>query len=131
MVYLFQMIEQRQAQSPVKYNVRASFIEVLPLPLSPSPLSPLSLSPPSPLSLTYPKIYNEQVCDLLRLGPPLKVHWKEQLGFFAENHVVVECSGADDAIAVVNEGVRNRKTGSHNLNSESSRSHRYVRIAKI
>lgn len=39
--------------------------------------------------------------------------------------MVVECSGADDAIAVVNEGVKNRKVGSHNLNSESSRSHRY------
>ena len=41
--------------------------------------------------------------------------------------MVVECSGADDAIAVVNEGVKNRKVGSHNLNSESSRSHRYAK----
>lgn len=95
MVYLFEQIAQRESQAPIKFNVRGAFLE----------------------------IYNEQVSDLLRAGPPLKVHWKEELGFFAENHVVIECSNAEDAIAVVNEGVRNRKVGSHNLNSESSRSH--------
>lgn len=63
--------------------------------------------------------------DLLRPGAPLKIHWKENHGFYAENHVVVECSGVEDALAIVNEGVRNRRVGSHNLNSESSRSHRY------
>ncbi len=63
--------------------------------------------------------------DLLRVGPNLKVHYKEDLGFYAENHVVVQCSTIDDVIAVVNEGVSNRKVASHNLNSESSRSHRF------
>ena len=37
--------------------------------------------------------------------------------------MVVECSTVDDMLAVLHEGNKNRKLGSHDLNPESSRSH--------
>ena len=37
--------------------------------------------------------------------------------------MVVECSTVDDLLAVLHEGNKNRKLGSHDLNPESSRSH--------
>lgn len=97
---LFEYIAQRSGDGtldPQQYVVKSSFLEV----------------------------YNEQVRDLLnpKTGA-LKVHWKEDTGFYASNTVVVECRTPDDALAVINEGVKNRKSSAHNLNSESSRSHR-------
>ena len=44
-------------------------------------------------------------------------------GFFVEDLMVVDCSTPDDVIAVLNEGTRNRKNASHELNKDSSRSH--------
>jgi len=37
--------------------------------------------------------------------------------------MIVECTNVDDMIAVLHEGMKNRKSGSHELNKDSSRSH--------
>ena len=37
--------------------------------------------------------------------------------------MLVECTSIDDLIAVLHEGLKNRKSGSHELNKDSSRSH--------
>lgn len=37
--------------------------------------------------------------------------------------MLVECTSIDDLIAVMHEGMKNRKVGSHELNKDSSRSH--------
>lgn len=40
-----------------------------------------------------------------------------------ENLFLVECESFEDMMAVINEGLGNRKVASHNLNRDSSRSH--------
>jgi len=45
--------------------------------------------------------------------------------------MIVECTSIDDMIAVLNEGMKNRKSGSHELNSDSSRSHTILTIYVI
>ena len=45
--------------------------------------------------------------------------------------MVVECSNVDDMIAVLNEGMRHRKIGTHELNQDSSRSHSILTIYLI
>lgn len=37
--------------------------------------------------------------------------------------MIVDCTSTDDMIAVLNEGIKNRRSGSHELNKDSSRSH--------
>ena len=69
----------------------------------------------------FMEIYNEQLRDLL--NPPsgiLHCRWNPTSGFFVEDLMVVECTSPDDLIAVLNEGVKNRKTGAHELNQDSS-----------
>jgi hypothetical protein len=41
---------------------------------------------------------------------------------------VVECHNVDDLVAVLHEGVKNRKTGSHEMNADSSRSHSILTV---
>lgn len=41
---------------------------------------------------------------------------------------MVDCSNVDDMISVLLEGMRNRKSGSHELNKDSSRSHSILTI---
>ena len=43
----------------------------------------------------------------------------------------VECSDINDLVAVLNEGMKNRKIGSHELNKDSSRSHSILTIYVI
>lgn len=43
----------------------------------------------------------------------------------------MDCTNIDDLIAVLHEGIRNRKTGSHELNKDSSRSHSIMLIYLI
>ncbi|OMJ88546.1 hypothetical protein SteCoe_9499 [Stentor coeruleus] len=70
------------------------------------------------------EIYNEQVRDLLNPSSGVKhCRWNLKQGFFVEELMVVDCLSIDDMIAVLNEGMRNRKSGSHELNADSSRSH--------
>lgn len=40
----------------------------------------------------------------------------------------MDCTSIDDLIAVMNEGIKNRKSGSHELNKDSSRSHSLMTI---
>jgi hypothetical protein len=45
--------------------------------------------------------------------------------------VIVDCTSIDDLIAVLNEGIKNRKSGSHELNQDSSRSHSLMTVYLI
>ncbi|BBN16782.1 hypothetical protein MPTK1_7g09250 [Marchantia polymorpha subsp. ruderalis] len=96
--YLFESINKRTSNSDQEkiYTMRASYYEV----------------------------YNEQVNDLLRLdAPPRDVKWSSKDGFYVDNLLLVDCETLDDVFAVLEEGSRNRKVGSHEMNKDSSRSH--------
>ena len=72
----------------------------------------------------YLEIYNENVIDLLSpSSKQLAVRWNSSRGFYVESSLVVECDNLQDCMAVLQEGLRNRHTASHNLNEHSSRSH--------
>jgi len=45
--------------------------------------------------------------------------------------MVVECTSPDDLIAVLHEGMKNWKSGSHELNKDSSRSHSILTVYLI
>ncbi|XP_046425821.1 kinesin-like protein KIF12 isoform X2 [Neodiprion fabricii] len=100
-VYLFKILQERQ---DCNFVLRASFLE----------------------------IYNEKVIDLLNPGTsrkPLAVRWSKKIrGFFVENLFTVECEELDDLLAVLEEGMRNRSVGSHNMNDHSSRSHTILTV---
>ncbi|XP_043474477.1 kinesin-like protein KIF12 isoform X2 [Leptopilina heterotoma] len=83
------------------------------------------------LKASFLEIYNEKVIDLLNPGlrKPLAVRWsKKSRGFFVENLFTVECEELDDLLAVLEEGMRNRAVGSHNMNDHSSRSHTILTV---
>ncbi|KAL1501339.1 hypothetical protein ABEB36_006676 [Hypothenemus hampei] len=84
------------------------------------------------LKASYLEIYNEKVIDLLNAGTirkPLAVRWsKKACGFFVENLFTVDCEELDDLIAVLEEGMRNRSIGRHNMNDFSSRSHTILTV---
>ncbi|KAJ3105454.1 Kinesin- protein 12 [Phlyctochytrium planicorne] len=81
------------------------------------------------VSAAYLEIYNEQVQDLLNpSGVSLPIRWNVSRGFYVENLFIVECESLDDCLAVLEEGLKNRKTGSHYLNEHSSRSHSIMTI---
>jgi kinesin family protein 12 len=47
--------------------------------------------------------------DLLNpLSGSLAVRWNIKNGFFVEDLMVVECTGEDDIVAVLHEGMKNR-----------------------
>ncbi|CAK9812470.1 Kinesin-like protein KIF12 [Anthophora quadrimaculata] len=100
-VYLFKLLQERQE---CNFVLKASFLE----------------------------IYNEKVIDLLNPGTsrkPLMVRWsKKTRGFFVENLFTVECVELDDLLAVLEEGMRNRSVGQHNMNDHSSRSHSILTV---
>ncbi|KAF5286698.1 hypothetical protein FQA39_LY16181 [Lamprigera yunnana] len=100
-LYLFKLLEEK---SDVNFILKASFLE----------------------------IYNEKVIDLLNPGSarkPLAVRWsKKARGFFVENLFMVDCEELDDLSAVLEEGMRNRSVGSHNMNEYSSRSHTILTV---
>jgi kinesin family protein 12 len=45
--------------------------------------------------------------------------------------MVVECTSQQDLVAVLHEGMKNRKSGSHELNKDSSRSHSILTVYLI
>lgn len=45
--------------------------------------------------------------------------------------MIVDCTCIDDMIAVLNEGIKNRKSASHELNKDSSRSHSILTLYLI
>ncbi|XP_059484569.1 kinesin-like protein KIF12 isoform X2 [Neocloeon triangulifer] len=100
-VFLFQLLSQKP---DVHFVLKASFLE----------------------------IYNEKVIDLLNPGSarkPLSVRWsKKSRGFFVENLFTVDCEQLDDLLAVLEEGMRNRSVGAHNMNDHSSRSHTILTV---
>eukprot|EP00948_MAST-09A_sp_MAST-9A-sp1_P001935 g1935.t1 len=99
--YLFNEVKTLSQDRAVTYTIRASYCE----------------------------IYNEQVFDLLNMNQePLSVRWNIRSGFFVQDLFVVECETIGDLRAVVTEGHRNRRIGSHELNKDSSRSHSLLSI---
>jgi kinesin family protein 12 len=81
---------------------------------------------------SFAEIYKEQIQDLLNPSRGiLHVRWNAENGFFVEDLSVLECTSKDDLIAILHEGIKNRKTGSHNLNSDSSRSHSLLTVYLI
>lgn len=77
------------------------------------------------------EIYNEQLKDLLNPASVLHCRWNIKSGFYVENMLLVDCTNIDDLIMVLHEGIRNRKTSSHELNKDSSRSHSLLLIHSI
>jgi hypothetical protein len=70
------------------------------------------------------EIYNEQVNDLLNETTNLKVRWSQpQQGFFIESLMIVTCSNLGDLLAVLQQGLSQRKRAAHMMNQDSSRSH--------
>ncbi|XP_034942202.1 kinesin-like protein KIF12 [Chelonus insularis] len=100
-VYLFKILQERQG---CNFVLKASFLE----------------------------IYNEKIMDLLNLGSSKKslpVRWsKKTRGFFVENLFTVECEELDDLLSVLEEGMKNRAVGAHNMNEHSSRSHTVLTV---
>lgn len=79
---------------------------------------------------SFTEIYNEQLRDLLNpVSGILHCRWNVQNGFFVEDLMIVECTSVDDMIAVLHEGMKNRKQGSHELNKDSKRYVCNVRLA--
>ncbi|TYZ57454.1 hypothetical protein PybrP1_010842, partial [[Pythium] brassicae (nom. inval.)] len=97
--YLFSMLEK--APKEVHFIVRASYCE----------------------------IYNEQVFDLLNpASGALSVRWNDRSGFYVQKLLVVQCDSVDDIMAVVQEGHKNRRVGTHEMNKDSSRSHSIMTV---
>lgn len=84
------------------------------------------------LKASFLEIYNEKVIDLLNPGTarkPLAVRWsKKTRSFFVENLFEVDCEELDDLMAVLEEGMRNRSVGAHQMNDYSSRSHTILTV---
>ena len=81
---------------------------------------------------SYAEIYNEQLRDLLNPSSGvLHIRWNVKNGFFVEDLMIVECTGVEDLVAVLNEGMKHRRVGSHELNKDSSRSHSILTIYVI
>jgi hypothetical protein len=53
---------------------------------------------------------------------------RDTKGFFVEDLMLVDCANVNDMIAVLNQGMKHRKIGSHELNKDSSRSHSILTI---
>jgi hypothetical protein len=81
---------------------------------------------------SFLEIYNEQLRDLLNPSSGiLHQRWNVRNGFFVEDLMVVECTSQMDLTAVLHEGMKNRKSGSHELNKDSSRSHSILTVYLI
>ena len=84
------------------------------------------------IKASFIEIYNEQIRDLLNpTTGVLHCRWNVKNGFFVERLLVVDCTSAADLMEVVKEGMRMRKSGSHELNKDSSRSHSIMTIYTI
>ncbi|KFP98802.1 Kinesin-like KIF12, partial [Leptosomus discolor] len=89
------------------------------------------------LSASYLEIYNEQVRDLLRPGPPcaLPLRWSKTRGFYVENQLSVDFESLEaiadlllQALSPPLAGSQRRRTSAHALNRHSSRSHALLTI---
>eukprot|EP00730_Choanoeca_flexa_P017017 TRINITY_DN8139_c0_g1_i7.p1 TRINITY_DN8139_c0_g1~~TRINITY_DN8139_c0_g1_i7.p1 ORF type:complete len:745 (+),score=151.60 TRINITY_DN8139_c0_g1_i7:158-2392(+) len=80
---------------------------------------------------SYLEIYNEQVVDLLNVRHDrgaMPVRWKADKGFHVENLYHMHCDSYAAMIEVLEEGLKNRTTASHQMNDRSSRSHTILTI---
>ncbi|KAI8607503.1 kinesin motor domain-containing protein, partial [Chytriomyces sp. MP71] len=101
-------------------------------------LTPRPAGQPAPPNVSYKvkanylEIYNELVQDLLSpitsSSSSLPVRWTAERGFYVEHAIAVECQDLDDCMAVLEEGLKNRRTGAHRLNESSSRSHSIMTV---
>ena len=70
--------------------------------------------------------------DLLNPGAKrsnLTVRWnKRSRAFEVDNLFSIECGELDDLVAVLEEGLKNRAIGTHNMNDHSSRSHTILTV---
>jgi len=84
------------------------------------------------IKASYLEIYNEKVIDLLNPGAKrsnLTVRWnKRSRAFVVDNLFSIECGELDDLVAVLEEGLKNRAIGTHNMNEHSSRSHTILTV---
>ncbi|NXT76381.1 KIF12 protein, partial [Zapornia atra] len=82
------------------------------------------------LSASYLEIYNEQVRDLLRPGPPcaLPLRWSKTRGFYVENQLSVDFESLEAIADLLLQGSQRRRTSAHTLNRHSSRSHALLTI---
>merc|ERR1719151_201762 len=84
------------------------------------------------IKASYLEIYNEKVIDLLNPGAKrsnLTVRWnKRSRAFVVDNLFSIECAELDDLLAVLEEGLKNRAIGTHNMNEHSSRSHTILTV---
>ncbi|KAJ3044377.1 Kinesin- protein 12 [Rhizophlyctis rosea] len=79
--------------------------------------------------LSYLEVYNEMVQDLLSTTiTSLPVRHTHERGFYVDDLIEVDCKTLDDAMGVLDEGLRNRTTRSHKLNEYSSRSHSILTV---
>lgn len=85
------------------------------------------------VKVSFTEIYNEKLNDLLnpKNQPNLKLRWTNEQGYFIENVTIVNCLQPEDITDIIVEGLSNRKTGSHYLNSDSSRSHSILSLNLI
>eukprot|EP00347_Sterkiella_histriomuscorum_P003183 403365273 len=89
-------------------------------------------------SVSFFQIYNEKVYDLLNFNNnaqapggrqylqnqnDLKVRWNNKDQFIVENLYTYECYNSKEAIALYNQGIKNKIVSSHKMNHASSRSH--------
>eukprot|EP00759_Apiculatamorpha_spiralis_P031898 PhF_6_TR33624/c0_g1_i1/m.49108 len=79
------------------------------------------------INVSYYEVYNEKVNDLIIVDEAhsnLQVRWNATShSFYVEGLIVVKCETLEDVMAVVQEGLQNRKKAVHLLNEDSSRSH--------
>ncbi len=73
-----------------------------------------------------------QVIDLLNPGTKrsnLRVRWdRRSRAFIVDNLFSIDCDELDDLVAVLEEGLKNRAIGQHNMNEHSSRSHTILTV---
>lgn len=77
------------------------------------------------------QIYKEKIFDLLNKstkldGPGLKMKVNKQVE--VENLFSFECKSAAEVMTLFHFGVKNRVTASHNMNTQSSRSHSMLTV---
>ena len=76
------------------------------------------------------EVYNEGIYDLLHItNKQLALKGTAEGGFVADGLKVIECTTFEKFMQVAHTGMKNRRTGAHALNHESSRSHAILSVS--